>query len=310
MLMLPILAAIGASFGWACGIVLAQRPAQLLGAFEFTRIQLLACSVILALATTMLGYWHSIDWSYWTSFALSSTTGILLGNLAMIGCLRIGGPSRCELLLSLKAPLVSIMAYVFWAETPSLLDGLGGIVVMAGIALAILYGRNANANTPAKSDQMHGSIWALLALGILAPLCQGFGFLIMKPVLLQGAEPIAISAIRLLGAAFIISVMAICLTQIPTSNAMANKAKANKVDLDLPLLGQTILPGFIGYGISSTLLLYAFANFDVGLAAVLGSLSPVLVLFILWVKEGQPPRKGGLFGAVLSVLGTGIIIVF
>lgn len=305
MLILPILAAIGASFGWACGIVLAQRPAQLLGAFEFTRIQLLACSVILALATTMLGYWHSIDWSYWTSFALSSAIGILLGNLAMIGCLRIGGPSRCELLLSLKAPLVSIMAYVLWTETPSLLDGLGGIVVMAGIALAILYGRNANANTHAKSDQMHGSIWALLALGILAPLCQGFGFLIMKPVLMQGAEPIAISAIRLLGAAFIISVMAICLTKISTSKAMANK-----VDLDLPLLGQTILPGFIGYGISSTLLLYAFANFDVGLAAVLGSLSPVLVLFILWVKEGQPPRKGGLFGAVLSVLGTGIIIVF
>ena len=47
MLILPIFAAVIASFGWATGIVLAQSPAQKLGAFEFTRIQLIACSAIL-----------------------------------------------------------------------------------------------------------------------------------------------------------------------------------------------------------------------------------------------------------------------
>lgn len=47
------------------------------------------------------------------------------------------------------------------------------------------------------------------------------------------------------------------------------------------LLGQVILPGFLGYGISSSLLLYAFANLNAGIDAVLGSLSPVVVLLIL-----------------------------
>ena len=37
----PILAALGAYFGWAAGIVLAQSPAKQLGVFEFTRTQLL-----------------------------------------------------------------------------------------------------------------------------------------------------------------------------------------------------------------------------------------------------------------------------
>ncbi len=38
MILLPILAALGASAGWASGVVLAHGPARQLGAFEFTRI--------------------------------------------------------------------------------------------------------------------------------------------------------------------------------------------------------------------------------------------------------------------------------
>ena len=67
---------------------------------------------------------------------------------------------------------------------------------------------------------------------------------------------------------------------------------------------------FIGYGVSSTLLLYAFANFDAGIAAVLGSLSPVLVLAILWLKEGIVPQSLAIFGSLLAVLGTAIIVCF
>ena len=104
MIILPILAALGASFGWAAGIVLAQQPAQQLGSFEFTRIQLIACSAILAAICSGLGYWQSVDWSHWPAFAASICIGIILGNLAMIECLRRGGPRRTELLLSLKAP--------------------------------------------------------------------------------------------------------------------------------------------------------------------------------------------------------------
>lgn len=93
MLVLPILAAVTASFGWATGIVLAQSPAQKLGAFEFTRIQLIACSAILATICTAMGFWQTVAWGYWLSFVASICFGIVLGNLAMTECLRRGGPS-------------------------------------------------------------------------------------------------------------------------------------------------------------------------------------------------------------------------
>ncbi len=295
MLVLPAFAALAASSGWAAGIVLAQRPARMLGAFEFTRIQLIACAAILGGLCSLLGYWPSVAWSHWPSFLVSIFFGIILGNLAMIECLRRGGPRRTELLLSLKAPLVAAMAFMWLGETPSITDLLGAGVALFGVALAIFFGDNEKS----ESDEVSGSIGSIIALGVTATALQGLGFLVMKPAMLAGTEPLAASAIRLLGAAFIISVFALWPARILRSRARVTPH----------LLGRTILPGFIGYGVSSSLLLYAFANIDAGIAAVLGSLSPVLVLPILWVKEGQAPRPLACAGALFAVLGTAIILL-
>ena len=107
-------------------------------------------------------------------------------------------------------------------------------------------------NDRSESDVATGPLAAIILLGIAATAFQGFGFLVMKPAMLAGTDPIAASAIRLLGAAFLISVVALW------------PAKAFKPQTAITpyLLGRTILPGFIGYGVSSTLLLYAFATLD------------------------------------------------
>lgn len=214
----------------------------------------------------------------------------------MIECLRRGGPRRTELLLSLKAPLVGVMAYLWLNETPSGYDLLGAAITLSGVGLAVFFG----SNEKSESDVTTGSIMIIVLLGIAATAFQGFGFLIMKPAMLAGTEPLAASAIRLLGAAFLISVITL----------WPSKAFKPQTAVTPYLLGRTILPGFIGYGVSSSLLLYAFATLDAGIAAVLGSLSPVLVLPILWLKEGNMLRPQAIFGASMTVIGTAVIVVF
>lgn len=295
MLFLPAFAAISASFGWASGIVLAQWPARQLGAFEFTRIQLIACAAIMATLVSALGYWPSIQWAYWPSFVASSVIGIVLGNLAMIACLRRGGPRRTELLLSLKAPIVGAMAFLWLNETPQMSDLIGATLTLSGVGIAVAYGSDARS----ESDVTYGNLITIIGLGVIATACQGFGFLVMKPAMLAGTEPLAASALRLLGAAFLISIVSL----------WPARAFRPQTTMTPYLLGRTILPGFIGYGISSTLLLYAFATMDAGIAAVLGALSPVLVLPILWLKEGLVPRLPSVLGAVLAVLGSALIIL-
>ena len=296
MVTLPILAALGASLGWASGIVLAQTPARALGAFEFTRIQLIACAAMLAALCSFLDYWPSVFWDYWPSFAASISIGVVLGNLAMIECLRRGGPRRTELLLALKAPIAAAMAYLWLGEIPTGADLLGAGITLSGVCLAVFFG----ANEKAESDATRGGVATIMLLGVAAAGFQGFGFLAVKPAMVAGAEPLAVSAIRLLGAAFLISLVALW---------PAERLRGAS-ELTPSLLGRTILPGFIGYGISSSLLLYAFANFDAGIAAVLGSLSPVLVLPLLWFKDRVAPRPGAVLGAVLAVTGTAVILCF
>ena len=114
-----------------------------------------------------------------------------------------------------------------------------------------------------------------------------------------GTEPLAASAIRLLGAAFLISLVAL----------WPLKAFKPRSTVTPYLLGRTILPGVIGFGVSSSLLLCAFATFDAGIAAVLGSVSPVLVLPLLWLKEGIPPSPQAILGAVITIAGTAVILV-
>lgn len=295
MPVLPVLAAVGASTGWATGIVLAQQPARLLGAFEFTRVQLVACSAIMSLACAVLGYWETVDWSHWPAFAVSIVVGIVLGNLAMAECLRRGGPRRTELLLSLKAPMVAITAFLWLGEVPSGTDLLGAAIAMSGVVLAIFYGDNGT-----DADTLNGSLGRVICLGFAAASCQGIGFLVFKPAMAAGTEPLAATAIRLTGAALVISLIAL----------WPAKALRAKVDLTPSLLGRTILPGFIGYGVSSSLLLYAFAHYDTGIAAVLGSLSPVIVLPILWLKDRALPRVQAALGAGFAVLGSAIVILF
>ena len=296
MFFIPVIAAIGASLGWATGIVLAQTPACKLGAFEFTRIQLVACSAIVTALCSALGYWQSVIWSQWPLYVISICIGIVLGNLAMIECLRFGGPRRTELLLSLKAPIVGLFAYFWLGETLSLLDIIGIAVILTGVCLAIVYG-----NEDAESNvTFRDNAGRVLLLGFSAATFQGLGFLVMKPALLSGAEPLAVASIRLLGAAFLISIVALWPLQ----------AFRAKVEMTPVLLMQTILPGFIGYVVSSSLMLYAYANLEAGIAAVLGSLSPVLVLVIIGLKERKAPNPYAATGAIVAVLGVSVLIMF
>ena len=70
---------------------------------------------------------------------------------------------------------------------------------------------------------------------------------------------------------------------------------------------RTILPGFIGYIAAVSLQLYALRSYDAGTAAILGSMAPVVMLPMIWMTSGEPSPLSAWLGAILAVLGIGII---
>jgi drug/metabolite transporter (DMT)-like permease len=293
MSFLAVIAALGASLSWALGAILAHAPARKLGAFTFTRVQLIGASSFLILLVTLSGQWVNLNWSYAPAFALS-VASVIVGNLAMIACLRRGGPRRNQLLVALAAPIAACLGFAFLGEAISPLKLLGGAIVLSGVGLAIFYGSGR-----AGLEPLDGPLSQVIGLGVLAAAAQAVGLVALKPVLLAGVEPLAASALRTGGGAVIMVLLGFWPSQAfrPISKPTPRLVLA------------AMVPGFLGYVVAVSLLLYALRESATGIATVLGSVSPVLMLPMVWYAARRCPPVPAWIGACLTVFGTTVIVL-
>jgi drug/metabolite transporter (DMT)-like permease len=292
MPIVALAAALGASLCWAVGSLIAHRPATQLGAFEFTRTQLISSFALLSVIVTALNGWQSVTWVYWPSFVAASLIGVVCNNLAMIACLRRGGPRRMQLLVSMSAPFAALLGFLFLGESmsPRKLVGVG--LAFSGLLLAILFGRRGQ-----HLEAVQGSLAVVIALGLFAAICSAIGLIALKPALLAGTAPLAATALRTGGGALVISIVALW----PAEAFEAPTRRTPGVVL------RAILPGFVGYIAAVGLQLYALRSYDAGIVAVLSSMAPVVMLPMIWIMSGDPPPLSAWLGAILAVLGAGII---
>ena len=293
MPIIALAAALGASLCWAVGSLIAHRPATQLGAFEFTRTQLISSFALLIVIVTALNGWQSVTWMYWPSFVAASLIGVVFTNLAMIACLRRGGPRRMQLLVSMSAPFAALLGFLFLGESMSPRKLIGVGLAFSGLLLAILFGRRGQH----RIEAVQGSLAVVIALGLFAAICHAVGLIALKPALLAGTDPLAATALRTGGGALVISVVALW----PAEAFETPPKRTPSV-----VLG-AMLPGFVGYIAAVSLQLYALRSYDAGIVAVLSSMAPVVMLPMIWIMSGDPPPFSAWLGAILAVLGAGII---
>ncbi|OCC01281.1 hypothetical protein BA190_29665 [Labrys sp. WJW] len=294
--MIAILAALAASCTWACASLVSHAPARHLGAFAFARIQLPTSALLLVVIATMVGGWPTIEVGNWSIFLISGFVGILMGDIALFNCLRKGGPRRMQLLFALNAPLAAVLGYVWLSESLNFRSILGMVLVLGGVVIAILHNRKAD--TENDLDELRGSLFSVIAWGLLAALCQAIGLIAVKPILSAGANPFAVSALRTLAAAILILAAARLKERRQPSEAPAMRWVA-----------QTVIAGWLGYGLAMTLLLIALGRFETGIVATLGATVPVMMLPLIWIRTGRRPSMPAWVGALIVVAGTARILI-
>ncbi|KLN60151.1 hypothetical protein WH96_13260 [Kiloniella spongiae] len=311
MSFLALAAALGAALCWAAGSLIAHFPSQALGAFAFTRIQLITSGMLLGVLVLLTGTWGTIAWNYWKALVVSSLVSVVLGNLCMIACLRRGGPRRMQLLFSLNAPLAAILGYFFLGEILGTQDIIGCLFALTGVVLAILFGsKKAQASTEESGqnaiqgnlrfEAVKGSVYLVVLFGLMSATCQAIGLITIKPVMLAGTDPFAASFLRTGGAALVLLLFSPLV-------ALKGSSDTSRAELSLKLFGWTVLPGFLGYVCAVSLILYALNNYNTAVVAVFGSTAPVLLLPILWWRTKQCPLAPAWVGAFLTVIGAGLI---
>jgi drug/metabolite transporter (DMT)-like permease len=290
-------AAFGAAMAWSIGTLISVGPARQLGAFSFTRIRMTIVFFMLAAVAAIFGGWQTIRLEDIWILALSGFIGISLGDTALFSGLSRLGPRRNSMLFATNAPMSAVLAYFFLDEILNFGALVGCSLVMMGVILSIIFGKRRD--QVHQWEEVHGPLGVGVGLGLMAGLCQAVGAIIAKPILEAGADPIAVSAIR-------VGVGALCviLGTLTSGDRMRAKVKMNLV-----LFGRVALSGFVGMGIGMSLLLFALARESTGIVMTLSSTTPVLVLPILWYMTREIPAFMAVIGAILSVIGTGFIFL-
>ncbi|NVO05488.1 MAG: DMT family transporter [Rhodoferax sp.] len=291
------LLALGVAVCWAFTSVMSATPARHLGTFAFTRWRMSLVLLMLVPVVLYMGSWRSLSIADCGVMALSGFIGIFVGDTALFGAMNRLGPRRTSVLFATHAFFSALLGFWVLDEHMGAQAMLGGALVMGGVMTAILLGRHKDEDHALETDSGH---WGLgVSLGLLAAICQALSSLIAKPVMVSGADPIAATAVR---------VSATCVAQFALLWSGFAAARAQHQATPRVLL-QVGWIGFLGMGVGMTFILLALKHGDVGLVAILSSVSPVLLLPLLWLRLGRAPAPGAWLGAALTVLGTALVLL-
>lgn len=294
--------ALAAASLWAVAALISVKPARHLGAFAYSRWRMFLVSLMLASASLVTGGWQTLTESALPLLALSGLIGIFVGDTALFACMNRLGPRRSGLLFSCHALFSALLGLWLFGEQLGGWRLVGALLVLAGVMLAILFGRRGNPQQGQQHnewEQVRGHLAVGIALGLTAALCQSLGAIIAKPVMMAGnLDAVSASGIRM-GSA-LLAHCALRVLRVPL--AMPHNP------INRQVLGMIGINGFLAMALGMTLILVALRQGDVGMVAILSSTTPVILLPLLWWHSGMRPALPAWAGALLATLGTALVL--
>lgn len=289
------LAALGAALCWSITGIISKDAADVLGPFGFARLREFLVALMLLALVLVTGRWQPVALDDFALLALSGIIGIFVGDTILYVALVRVGPRRNGALFTLNAPMAAVLGWAVLGEALSWVSVLGVGMVSAGVVMAVL-GRAGRSGTH-RFEAINGPVWIGILCGVIAALGQALGSLIARPVMAEGFDPYVASLIR-------VAVAVACLSALMALPIPAFRGRGR---LTPRLLGVVALSGFIAMVVGMTLLMFALQGGKVGIVSTLSSLSPVLILPVLWAVTGARPSATSWSGALLAAAGTALI---
>lgn len=271
---------------------------------RLARWQMLASFAMTAVAATLLDGWKTIGPQALWQLALSGLFGIIIASTTYFAAIYVAGPRTTALLFTLASPFSLLLGYGFLGETVSIGQAAGVALVLAGILIAIGMRRRdtvpavevsaANAAAPPRAARAN---WLGIGLGVTTAIGQALGSLVARPAMESGVEPAAAMAVR----SGVAAVFFIVLALLPLK-VLHQPYAFRRSDL-----GIAVASAFFGTGLGMSLLMAALATGNVGIVTTLSSMTPIMILPMVWLRSGVAPVPAAWAGAALAVCGTALI---
>ena len=297
-MLLQDLLALGAATCWAASALLSARPAKRLGAVRFVRWRMFLVLLILWPLTGLSGAWVHISWDQGAAMVLSGLIGITLGDSALFAAMNRLGPRRTGVLFTTHALFSAALGFIWLGERLGLQAYGGAILAVTGVMIAVAWGHRQQVADPWEPT---GNLRTGVALALGAAACQSLGALLAKPALTgEGALAPELALTLRVSAAWVALVVV---------GWWSTKARAMRPSpLSWQAIQDTAISGWVGMGVGMGLLLWALSLGSMGAVGVLSSVSPVLVLPMLWIINRRPPTWGAWLGAALAVMGSALMV--
>jgi drug/metabolite transporter (DMT)-like permease len=285
-----------AALCWAVGSLLSATAASRMGAFAFTRWRLFFALTLLWALALWSGQWRTLDQHAVVLLVISGLVGIFIGDTALFACMNRLGPRRSGVLFATHALFSAVLAWLVLGETLWGWTLMGSAFLVSGVMVAITWGRRADEDH--RWEQTRGSLAAGIALGLVAAVGQSVATLMLKPLMSTGVDAVAASALRTT-AAFV--------AHLALLWAGLRLARVQQ-PLTASVLLHTWVSAAVAMALGMTLILAALRTGQANLVGIFSSLSPVLLLPLLWLVYRRRPALGAWIGSAMAVLGSALIL--
>ena len=291
------IAGLATSFFFAMTAIIFTKTGHMVGSQVTNRVRLLfglSFLVILNLIFFREPLPFSAGSSRWIWFSLSGVIGLSLGDAFLFQSFVSVGARLGTLLLSLAPIFGSIIAWVFFGETLSVLQITGIAVALAGIGWVVIAHQE-------PADMPHGRTRRGVLFGVLGGLGQAIGLVLAKQGMTGDFSPFQANAIRMLAATLFIWAWAVLQKEAGSTIAAV---RAQPASLRLLALGALMGPVL---GVSASLL--AVQHAEVGVASTLMALPPVIILPISYFVFKEKVSWQAIAGTSLAIAGVAVLFL-
>ena len=291
------LAALATSFFFAMTALIFTHTGRAVGSQVTNRMRLTFALTYLLIINLVLfrePLPFSAEGSRWLWLGLSGIIGLSLGDAFLFQALVSVGARLGTLLLSLAPIFGSIIAWLFFGETLTILQITGIVLALAGIAWVVL----SHQEPP---DTPRGHTRRGVIFGMLAGLGQAIGLVLSKQGMFGDFSPFQANAIRMLAAVIFIWAWTAFDGKVgATFTALREKPRV----LRLIALGALFGPLL---GVSASLL--AVQHAEVGVASTLMALPPVIILPISYFAFKEKIGWQAIVGTLLAIAGVAVLFL-
>jgi drug/metabolite transporter (DMT)-like permease len=290
-------AALATALCWSVSSVSLSAAARQAGSLSVNLIRLAMAFAFLAiygLLTRGLAFPSDATPRAWSWLALSGLVGFFLGDLCLLKAMVLIGPRLSQLLMSLAPPMAAVAGLLFLHEELRAWNWLGMLVTLVGVGWVVME-RRAGEDDP---ELRPGHYRAGIALGVLSAAGQAFGAVLSKYGM-GSYDAFAATQIRCLTGFVCFAVLLACLGWYPRVVVTLREPR---------VMGQIAVGAFLGPFLGVGLFLFSLQHIATGVAQTIVSVSPVLVIPLVMVLEKERVSLRAVAGALVAVLGVGLLL--